>query len=391
MSIESQPLSRIRPRSNSTDAAIEPPAQRQRRSGTPIQASSSIVTVPKDEKFFRPDGDCIVQVENTLFKIHRYHLLEDSESSVFQSMFSLPTGSEPSQGQSVEDPIVLSGDTAAQFRAYLSFVYSLPIQTQINRASMDDLPRLTDIIPFAHKYLLQNCLVWALESMKHVLKNSTVLVPEEQYLKVLGATNLCAPTYASICDSISGLLIAEWMAEIRTDLNRIGHALEAAETFHQREFLVDLYTLALEILSAAPDPAALLKAGGSLSGIGTLHQLRIFSGGWLISQSLERFLKAPPNNIHLATCPPQSFCRRVVDAIWRKERLQIATAGSGQNLQTFGAACKKLDRFRSGVVSNLEEYVARTPLPNPCAMVREMNYTFGTFKGTMMDELFTLP
>ena len=100
----------------------------------------STETVTKDEKYYRIDGDCIAQVENILFnvsewlrfvnfrssdpKIHRYHLAESDNSSVFHTMFSLPSGTLPSEGQHDQNPILLQGDTPAQFRAFLYFSYS---------------------------------------------------------------------------------------------------------------------------------------------------------------------------------------------------------------------------------------------------------------------------
>ncbi|KAF8218088.1 hypothetical protein K438DRAFT_18071 [Mycena galopus ATCC 62051] len=124
--------SRIRPRSNSADFEEGPPLQRQKLhcsiSGTEEAscngASTSIVVATKDEKYYRDDGDCIIQVEDVLFKIHRYHLTEDSDSSVFHTMFCMPPGQAPSEGQHDCNPISLSEDSLVQFRAFLSFSYS---------------------------------------------------------------------------------------------------------------------------------------------------------------------------------------------------------------------------------------------------------------------------
>ncbi|KAJ7849691.1 hypothetical protein B0H14DRAFT_866071 [Mycena olivaceomarginata] len=288
--------SRVRRRSNSADGDQGPPPQRQRRqSGTvgfeTAQTTTNVVAV-KDEKYYRPDGDCIIQVENILFKIHRYHLSEDSDSSVFRNMFSLPTGVISSEGQQDCNPIVLSGDTPAQFRAFLSFSYSTPRQLQINRMSADDLERLTNIIQFAHKYLLQNCLRWALESVEHVLEHSAATIHEGQYPLILRAMALCTPVHMEICEHICELLKPQWITHIKADTHRLSYALDIAETFHMESFLVDLYLIALDRLATC-EPARALTVEGPLYGIGAIHQLRVFAGYWYPLPFVREFPKRP--------------------------------------------------------------------------------------------------
>lgn len=104
---------------------------------TPPSQSSEIV---RDEDYYLSDGSCIILVESTLFnvrsfndhssskshtvsQVHRTTLSKDSSS--FSSMFSLPRGDKPAEGQSDDNPVVLVGDTVSQFRNFLWALYAL--------------------------------------------------------------------------------------------------------------------------------------------------------------------------------------------------------------------------------------------------------------------------
>ncbi|KAJ7620975.1 hypothetical protein FB45DRAFT_686879, partial [Roridomyces roridus] len=258
----------------------------------------------KDEKYYRADGDCIVQVEDTLFKIHRYHLAdESSETSVFRGMFDLPPGDGITpEGQTDSNPIILYGDTAAQFRAFLSFSYSNPLQLQINRMTVDDLERLSKIVSFAHKYLLQDCLMWALESIEHVLLSAAAMVPSAEYPVVLEATALCTPLHRTICENICGLLQRQWLSDIESYSLPIAPALDIAERLNLRGFLVELYCLVLDTLASTP-AARRTADDGPLAQISPTHRLRIFSGHWFLARSCSDFMdRKPPTISHSSTC-----------------------------------------------------------------------------------------
>ncbi|KAJ7457199.1 hypothetical protein B0H11DRAFT_211164, partial [Mycena galericulata] len=336
--------SRVRPRSNSMDAE-GPPHQRLRSeadtSGT--TASTSTADRPqKDQRYYRADGDCTVRVEDTLFKIHRYHLSE--ESSVFRSMFSLPSGLLTSQGQDDDNPIVLSGDTPAQFRAFLSFAYSNPSQLQINRMSVDDLEKLANMTSFAHKYVLQDCLLWALESMEHILIYSAAMVPANQYPKILEVTALCIPLHAPICDRICGLLKRQWIVHIVANGLPIGPALDIAERFNLRSFLVELYSIVLDRLANSPESQC-AAADGPLSSISPTHLLRIFSGDWFLSRRRSYFINHPPMISHRPACSSSSLCGRHWAIMWTDISKQFL---SSRNRKIQGIF-RKLDDFKDNM------------------------------------------
>ncbi|KAK7052498.1 BTB domain-containing protein [Favolaschia claudopus] len=375
------PSSRVRPRSSSPDAQQERPTRRQRLiDSLPVSSGEDVV---KDEKHYRTDGDCVIQVQRTLFKIHRYHLLEDSGSTVFQDLFSLPTGDVPCEGQTDSDPIIFSGDTVEQFRAFLSFVYSLPSQLQINRTSVDDIDKLVEIVPFAHKYLLQHCLRWALESIEHVLEHSAPVLSETRYSALLRASTLCESLHEGVSQRIAELIKFQWLTFIETDALRLAPALDVAESFRFKSFLGELYILALDRFSTSSDPTR-AWIEGPLSGIGANHQLRIFAGHWLLAHALQNFFSVPLMGKHLPTCPVSSSCRQWTPVLW------------AQVYQGFRRECllmnkpreifQALERLKS--TASMIFYRHRALVPCPAG--NEIFSAVVAFRTTFIDQLFAL-
>jgi hypothetical protein len=142
---------------------------------TPMPLQSVVI---RDSEYYIPDGNTVIQVENVLFKVHRYILSRDG--SAFEGMFSLdgiprsesseslaPTSpvhhhSPGSEGLSDSSPILLSGDTASDFRALLWALYALPAEVFAVPSSTTQLLRLISIARIAHKYAFRTTEAWAL-------------------------------------------------------------------------------------------------------------------------------------------------------------------------------------------------------------------------------------
>ncbi|KAJ7910460.1 hypothetical protein B0H13DRAFT_2661040 [Mycena leptocephala] len=294
-------------------------------------------------------------------------------------MFSLPSGTLPSEGQHDQDPIILQGDTPAQFRAFLYFSYSNPSQIQINRMSVDDLETLLTLIMFAHKYLLQHCLLWALESIEHILGSSAAAIPANQYPIILKTATLCTPHHTPLCDRISVLLRSQWITHMKADEKLIGPALDFAETNKLRSFLVDLYYVVLERIAASEDPTRAM-IDGRFSTISATHQLRLFSGHWFLSQAFKKFMATPPTNIHLPTCDAgQSECRYYFDNAWNQQR-QVKDQGDGSPK----ALMEKLDNLKDVMVDN-------TDGTGTCSIEAEMDVAIAAFKTEITNHFFALP
>ncbi|CAE6527464.1 unnamed protein product [Rhizoctonia solani] len=82
--------------------------------------SESIVRHPE---FFFDNTLIAIQIENTLFNVHKYQLVK---SEVFSEMFKMPKsrGDEPEEGSSPEHPIVIHGAAASDFAALLKVLYA---------------------------------------------------------------------------------------------------------------------------------------------------------------------------------------------------------------------------------------------------------------------------
>ncbi|KAJ3823304.1 hypothetical protein EV361DRAFT_794742 [Lentinula raphanica] len=144
----------------------------------------------RDPEYYIPDGNTVIQVENVLFKVHRYILSRDG--SAFEGMFSLDNipnsdsaetlimphsesiqtyphshshlhhrHSSP-EGASDKSPILLTGDTAADFRSLLWALYALPADVFAMPSTQPQLNRLIGIARIAHKYAFRTTESWAL-------------------------------------------------------------------------------------------------------------------------------------------------------------------------------------------------------------------------------------
>ncbi|KAJ7443251.1 hypothetical protein B0H11DRAFT_470419 [Mycena galericulata] len=132
-------------------AAIEPTA-------SPVP--DVVQSVVRDSEHYHPTGDCIIRVENTLFKIHKFHLIHNSP--VFAKMFELPPGEEPEEGSSDDLPIILSGDRASDFRHLLKYIYAPVMDIQIDAIPLSAIPEIVAVASFADKYDIGNWKHWAL-------------------------------------------------------------------------------------------------------------------------------------------------------------------------------------------------------------------------------------
>ena len=87
----------------------------------------------RDPTYYIHDGNSVLLVENTLFKVHRSVLTKDR--SAFETMFQLSGETDSArsdssmtaaqEGESDDNPIRLQGDTADEFRALLWALYAL--------------------------------------------------------------------------------------------------------------------------------------------------------------------------------------------------------------------------------------------------------------------------
>ncbi|KAF7987056.1 hypothetical protein HWV62_195 [Athelia sp. TMB] len=138
-------------------------------------------TPERDATYYLLDGSCVLLVENTLFNVHRTILSKDASS--FRDMFSLPqaltSDSFPSDGASDVNPIVLTGDTPAQFRNFLWALYAMPHELMVVHTPRADLVQLMDIAETSHKYSFKSLETWSLDALQEFIsrKPSPLLNP----------------------------------------------------------------------------------------------------------------------------------------------------------------------------------------------------------------------
>ncbi|CAE6450658.1 unnamed protein product [Rhizoctonia solani] len=90
-------------------------------SGASSAEPSGVIT--RHSEFFFDNTLVAIQIENTLFNVHKYQLIK---SEVFSDMFKMPKaeGDGPEEGSSPEHPIVMTGIAASDFAALLKVLYA---------------------------------------------------------------------------------------------------------------------------------------------------------------------------------------------------------------------------------------------------------------------------
>ncbi|CAE6424814.1 unnamed protein product [Rhizoctonia solani] len=93
-----------------------------------IRNTSTPRTLIRHPNFFFDNVLVAIQIEDTLFNVHKYQL---AKSVVFSDMFKMPKpkGHESEEGSSPERPIVIGGVAASDFAALLTVLYASHFST----------------------------------------------------------------------------------------------------------------------------------------------------------------------------------------------------------------------------------------------------------------------
>ncbi|KAF7336512.1 hypothetical protein MSAN_02283200 [Mycena sanguinolenta] len=114
--------------------------------------------IQRDKIHYHAEGDVIIRVEHTLFKVYKAFLTHNS--SVFATMFNLPAGMGDPEGSSDDHPIVLEGEKAMDFRTVLEFLYATPVKLQIYSTAIPALLNIISLAKFSHKYEMDHWMEW---------------------------------------------------------------------------------------------------------------------------------------------------------------------------------------------------------------------------------------
>ncbi|KAG9119744.1 hypothetical protein FRC07_005078 [Ceratobasidium sp. 392] len=84
------------------------------------QGSKPSVNIKRHSEFFFDNSLVALQIEDTLFNVHKYQLMK---SETFSDMFSTAKG-DTEEGSSPDKPIVLEGVTASDFECLMKVLYA---------------------------------------------------------------------------------------------------------------------------------------------------------------------------------------------------------------------------------------------------------------------------
>ncbi|KAJ6605387.1 hypothetical protein DFH09DRAFT_1121306 [Mycena vulgaris] len=251
------------------------PAKRARANSAAVYASPAV----RDPDFYEDSGDCILRVENTLFKISTASSL--FETPVFSASFTLPQGNLNVEGLFDDKPIFLCGDKARDLRSFLKCVYAPILETQAANLPVTELPAVVAVAHLAHKYEMASWQKGAFLAIEKFFDDDLAVLGSLDFLAIY---TLCSNVAA---DDVSARTSSLWLDRIRTDLP-IAEALDAAESHNDRTFLITLYELFLSQMPTTT-PTVFYPASFPLHGIRPVHIQRILAGYWSLSVSWNQF------------------------------------------------------------------------------------------------------
>ncbi|EIW59153.1 uncharacterized protein TRAVEDRAFT_122112 [Trametes versicolor FP-101664 SS1] len=280
----------------------------------------------QDSVYYIHGGDCVIRVEDTLFRVHRYILGRDD--SAFQHMFSMPAMSgvpwQAMEGYSDDNPIHLYGETAERFRDLLAVFYALPHQLQEYNTPEGNVDRLLTICEMTNKYHFASTESWAVDALYNVV--SGLHGPPQQQRH----PSQCSSAWmkrllevALLCghEKLRTLVATRWVNRIVTRDLRPIHALEIAARSGEGSLAGYAYYTQLLEMGPGFDPGvvedgrqyarprispALAAAGVAVAApnngprIGTPAVLtreqkaRLLAGHWSLTRLWERVRTTPP-------------------------------------------------------------------------------------------------
>ncbi|KAI0352584.1 hypothetical protein OH77DRAFT_1428282 [Trametes cingulata] len=309
----------------------------------------------RDAEYYIEGADCVIRVEDTLFRVHRYLLGRDS--SAFQHMFSMPAlqGGAPSQcaeGYSDDNPIRLYGESVERFRDLLSVLYDLPPQLQAYNTPEGNVDRLLTICEMTNKYHFASIEAWATDALYNVISGLHGR-PQQPYdlahcssawmRRLLEVAMLCGH------DKLLQLVADRWVDRIlKRDLRPI-HALDIAARCGHNKLLGYAYYVQLLEMGPDFDPGVVedgrqfargwqytfidletfvmgtVAAANGEPRIGTPAVLtreqkqRLLSGHWSLTRLWERLRGAPPRFDRPEGCTyHQHGCLSTWAQVWRE-------------------------------------------------------------------------
>ncbi|THH30050.1 hypothetical protein EUX98_g4139 [Antrodiella citrinella] len=320
----------------------------------------------RDDTYYLEDGSCILQVERTLFNVHRTILSKDS--SMFSALFELPQG-------------------VKEFKNFLWSLYALPHEFLLLQNSDADMDRLVDIARVSFKYQLKSVETWALDAITDQVnkKDSTLCAAVGATPTALYNVAVTKMSYPTAASQVSRLIrLAHWCGHERlrdTVVNLLCRLLAASLPYAhlamslsdelglralrgiayfevmQKPVVVRDGEVRYEIPPSGDQEGFVAPIEDILDPDGNLivsksQQLRILTGYYGLSMAWEQLRIQPVPFEHASTCGAtwhQHGCTQSWVDFW-KEKTKGETVmgmGLGDYLGRLRAMLKEFDRWGS--------------------------------------------
>ncbi|KAF8895579.1 hypothetical protein BD779DRAFT_1500322 [Infundibulicybe gibba] len=273
----------------------------------PTELRDSCSAVPfQDAEYYIPDGNVVLRIRNTLFKVHRSMLIKDH--SAFEGMFSLDKHSgqsdgSPPEGETDEDPIYLQGDTPEEFRALLWSLYALPAEVVAAMTPQDPQgdKRLIQLARMANKYHFKTTEMWSLNALTSYHGSypaSAVLIDS-----LMDTTEL-----AALCNFQPLLEVCKAKWKLLISHNKyLAHAINIAERLDMRVMLGLAYNAMMLMGRPEWESEPMLNRN---------QRIRLLSGYYNLSQLCETLSTTPPRLVHNASCTQRRTCKQGWNDTW---------------------------------------------------------------------------
>ncbi|KAJ7696712.1 hypothetical protein B0H17DRAFT_390422 [Mycena rosella] len=270
--------------------------------------------VDDDPEFYRTDGDCVVRILNTRFKI-KGSLLSDS-SPVFQDIIA----KHREVKRQLDAPLLLIAD-ADEFRALLWALYASPQERAAQPREHEDVDRLLLVTAIARQYRCAALEAWSSAALLHTVSHDaafTASCPSALFRRILDVA------VRTRLDALLDATVAQWAARIRRPDAPCVPAILAADTHELPRLRGPAYYFHIQRMLATQTAvtgrgATQFHADPKLSNA---QVMRVLSGYWSLASLWERLRRAPPKFVCAEGCARgKGRCA----GVW-KERWGVAVA-----------------------------------------------------------------
>ncbi|KAI0076325.1 hypothetical protein K474DRAFT_1598271 [Panus rudis PR-1116 ss-1] len=293
--------------------------------------SLSIPGPSRDPNYYISDGNTVLLVENTLFKVHRSTLTKDK--SAFETMFQLSSEADSArsessvtvaqEGDNDGNPIRLQGDTADEFRALLWALYALPHELMLVTTAEANCTQLVNLARITHKYQFRSIETWALNALNahysqpgafDALPSShppALPHPHQQAANEIATTpSLVQITeLAALCERADLLAsaVARWKRQIGEGKD-LALAIEIGERYNLRSMLgLALHAMMLQGKSCWDKDPLLTRE----------HRIRLLCGHYSLGKLADSLSSQPPSVAHSPRCTSQQRCTKAWSGLWK--------------------------------------------------------------------------